>query len=265
MLARLVPLFSLLIVLSLLGTAGCLIVPISPFTKAPYPKATLDKLGQAGTTRNAVRAALGQPQAIRSGGRYWFYGHLRESVGIIAGTRSVVFEDFEWVGFEFDTNDRSIFVEYNDDEDGCLSNGICTDKSFLVLAPELAVMLAPIADDRAAKTSQPAPQECQLFFYHTPMSPRFITPMQLISVDGKKRGAINYKTFLLLPHPTGNATLKTGKTEIVVPCRPGENVYIQAAPHWPAKSDDDMWDDFSPVDSTTGETAIQSRRLALPY
>ncbi len=103
MLRALISLLSpLFLVILLFELPGCIIVPISPFTQAPYPQEVLQKLAKPGISRSEVRGTLGPPQAIRSGGRYWFYGNLRESVGVIAGTRSAVFNDFEWVGFEFD-------------------------------------------------------------------------------------------------------------------------------------------------------------------
>lgn len=255
----------LLLLVLLFDLAGCIIVPITPFTQAPYPPEVLQKLAKPGASRSDVRGALGPPQAIRSGGRYWFYGNLRDSVGIIAGTRSAVFEDFEWVGFEFDSSGRVVFMEHNDDAGGCLSNGICTEKAFLAFAPQVAIMTAPLADDLAAKSSQPSGAACQLFIYPEPMSPKFISPMLLIKIDGKERGAVDYHTFLMLPHSTGNVTIKAGSQEIIVPCRAGENQYIRATPQWPKDGKDDIWAEVVPVDAATGKNDLSARKLALPY
>lgn len=266
MLRALASLLSPLLLLALLfDLAGCIIVPISPFTKAPYPPDVLQKLARAGTTRNEVRTTLGPPQAVRSGGRYWFYGNQRESVGVIGGTGSAVFEDFEWLGFEFDPNGRVVFMEHNDAAGGCLSNGICTEKAFLAVAPSVAIMTAPTVDDATAKTAPPPADACQLFIYPEAMSPKLVSPMLLVKVDGKERGVVDYHTYLLLPHAPGNATIKAGKQEIIVPCRAGENQYIHAVPQWPQSRDDDIWAEVAPVDAAAGQTALQHRKRVLPF
>ena len=266
MLRALASLLSPLLLLALLlELASCIVVPISPFTRAPYPPEVLQKLAQPGTTRNQVRATLGPPQAVRAGGRYWFYGNQRESVGIIAGTGSAVFEDFEWVGFEFEPNGRVVFMEHNDDAGGCLSNGICTEKAFLALAPSVAILTAPTVDDTAAKTAPPPADACQLFIYPEAMSPKLVSPMLQVKVDGKERGVVDYHTYLLLTHPPGSATIKAGKQEIIVPCRAAENQYIHAVPQWPKTRDEDIWAEVVPVDAATGQAAVQNRKRVLPF
>jgi hypothetical protein len=198
--------------------------------------------------------------ATRAKGTYWFYASDRERWWLIGS--DVVMRDSEWVGIQFDDSGHVSFIDHNDDMHGCLSNGICHFYGLFSKQPSKLVITAPMSEDAAAKSHQARADECAVYLYHEPL-PWFggLAPAAF-SVDGKTRGFINDKTYLFLTHAIGEISISAYQFTMTTKCEEGNRLYIRAT-----KAMDWSWDtgeDLSPVDAAEGESAIRSRRLALP-
>jgi len=247
------------VLLLVLCGSGCVVIPLGPFTDAPYPPAVLQALLHDHADRNAVRRALGKPRAVKAGGRYWFYTSVRTVAGILGGSSGAVIDDYEWVMLEFDAAGRVVFLEYNDDKDGCLSNGICYLAGFL---GDQSVITAPAVQSAAAVSSQPGIDECVVYLYleETPWY-YSILPLQFF-IDGHPLGRVDEHSFLFMTHPAGTIRISAYQFDIAVPCTGGNRVYVRAV-----KAQDITWEngaDLAPVQETQGAADIHARRLALP-
>ena len=80
--------------------------------------------------------------------------------------------------------------------------------------------------------------------------------------DGSPEGVINYKTYLFLKHPPGDVFLEAYQFDIKKQCRKGERIYLKAVESWKSY---ETGKDLKLVDEGEGESAIRSRKLALPY
>ena len=236
-------------------------IPIGAFSKTPFPPKVLQRLAQKEADKNLVQEQLGNPCTVRDGGKYWFYSSWREVLGFI-GT-DLVFDDFEWLAVGFDVSDHVTFIEHNDSISGCLSNGICNYSGLLHTEPRLAVLSAPKADDQFAKSYQVSADECAIYIYMEPFPINWAgAPGMKLSIDGNKQGVINNKTYLFLTHSKGDIHIEAYQIGFTTHCRGEEKLYVKVTPSWKSY---DMAKDLSPVDPLTGEAAIRSRQLALPY
>jgi len=243
-------------------STGCapIPVPVKAFSKQPYPSEVLQRLAQKDADRTLVIQTLGNPRALRSAGRYWFYASIRDTVGFIGA--GVVFQDFEWLAVRYDDSDHVTSLEYSDDVSGCLSDGICNYSGLLYSNPSLAVLSAPRAEDERIKSYQVHVDECVLYVYQEPVSFKSASGPVVVSIDGKAQGVINYKTYLFLKHSPGYVHIGAYQFRITTQCRGGEKVYVKAVESW--KSFETGQGLFIVV-TTEGEAAILSRQLALPY
>lgn len=253
------PSWKLLAAVLLLPVSSCIIIPLDSFSKPAYPPEILQTLQQTRASRDQVIKALGKPVAIKAGNRYWFYTSSHEFIGIIGGTSSAVLDDYEWVMIEFNPAGQLTRLEYNDDLNGCLDDGICYLAGFLSAQP---VISAPQAANARARTFQPHSEECALYLYLEEL-PWYFGNLPLgFTVDGQVLGRIDQSSYLLLRHATGSVKIDAWQLSINVPCRGGERVYIQAS-----KALDWSWEtgqDLAPVSAPVGVAAIAQRKLALP-
>lgn len=245
----------------MLSCTGCIPipVPITAFTKPPYPPKVMQKLSQKDSNRDLVRQELGSPKAIKSSGQYWFYATARESLGFIGA--DLVITDYEWVAIQFNDVDRVIFIEHNDDIKGCLSNGICQFSGLFGTQPSKAVITAPSVNDIAVKSNRVLPDECAVYVFlkHHPF---LSVGSVMVFIDGKAQSIINDKTYLFQTHPAGEVSISAYQFNIATKCNGGERLYVRAD-----KALDWSWEtgkDLAPVDAIEGEAAIRTRRLALP-
>ncbi|MEZ4599590.1 MAG: hypothetical protein R2940_07360 [Syntrophotaleaceae bacterium] len=164
----LVRLCLLMLTLSLVN-AGCSVipVPIAPFTKRPYPQDVLENVGKKGTDKKLVLKILGNPKAVRSAGKYWFYASNRDMLGFIGS--DVVLQDFEWLAVHFDDLGQVDFLEKKESVDGCLSNGICNYSGLIYSNPSLAVLSAPKIEDEKSKFYKVSDRECAIYIYMEPV------------------------------------------------------------------------------------------------
>ena len=234
--------------------------PIGLFTKRLYSSEKLQILSRKDADRKLVRQTFGDPKAIRSAGKYWFYSNIREYLGFI-GT-DLVFQDFEWLAVRFDVADHVNFVEYNDSVNGCLSNGICNYSGLLYSNPSLAVLSAPRDEDEFIKSYKVGKDECAIYFYLEPFSFRPASGSVTFFVDGKPFGVTNYKTYLFIKQPPGEIHIGAYQFRITIQCRAGEKIYIKAVESWKSYK---RGKDLCPVIAAKGEKAIRSRKLALSY
>ena len=241
------------------GCAGCVVVPISAFTESPFPDTVLQPLLRDHADRNQVEKVLGKPRATKSGGKYWFYTSSREFLGIIGGNSSAVIDDYEWVMLEFDDAGRVALLEYNDDRDGCLSNGICYLTGFLSPQP---VISAPAVAAAAVQSYRPRTDECAVYLYLQDLPWYYGDLPVLFSIDGQAYGLTNDKGYLFLTHPAGEIRISAWQNSITLPCTGGDRIYVRAvkALDWSWKTGKDI----APVDPAEGEAAIRGLRLTLP-
>jgi len=239
---------------------GCLVVPIEPFTEAPYPDEVLAKLSRR-ADRGEVRRALGAPLATRAGDTYWFYASEVPVAGIIGGTTSTVLTRMEWVAIEFDDSGRVSFLGHSHDADACLANGICNHSSTLLRrAPAQAAITAPDILDAEAKAFVPR-DECAVYFHWVPAGIKRMSGSVVLAVDGKEYGASDYRSYLFLTHAPGLMHVKTLEVAADIECRAGEKVYVKGMNTWA-----EPWGSaLSRVGTAEGEAEIRGRRLALPH
>ena len=243
--------FSLVLALFL---SGCVILP----NKDPFPQQSISKLSSSYADKNLVRRLFGKPSSIKKGGEYWFYGKIREVVAILAG--GAVIEDYEWLAVQFDDQNRVRFYEFNDDNNGCLSNGICNLGGLIFGKIPGVVLTAPELDDFHAKNYQVRDNECAVYFYQKPIfSIRSANyPVSLV-MNNNVIGVINYETYLFFTHVPGEITFKSYQFEIQANCNAGEKLYLKVEEGWSVKEGKDL----STIASTAGELEIKKRRLAL--
>lgn len=265
---RLIRLYSTTSVCLILS--GCLVVPIGMFSKSPYPAEVRQKLSQSGADKKLVRKTLGTPSAIKSGGKYWFYTSARDSFGIVGSSSSSVFQDYEWVGVQFDEFDSVTFFEYNDDIPGCLSNGICLRK-YHSLSPQ-PVITAPKNEDTEAKSYQVKPDECVVYLFLKSLpwpgfGPGAAFPLKFFnkkigSTKGRSIGIADEETYLYLKYPRGEINISAFQFTTTTKCQGGEAFYIRAVvgKDWSQETGED----FSPVNNIDGKEEIRVRRRALP-
>jgi outer membrane protein assembly factor BamE (lipoprotein component of BamABCDE complex) len=243
-----------------LAVTGCtqIVAPLEPFTRTAYPDTILSPLRHDHADREQVRKALGEPRAVKAGGKYWFYTNSREFLGILGGNSSRMLDDYEWVMIEFDAASRVSALEYNDDLNGCLASGICYLAGFLSPQP---VITATASASAAASAYQPRADECAIYLYLETLPWFFGNLPVTFSIDGHARGRINDKSYLFLTHPAGAVRIDAYQLEISVPCAGGKRLYVHAT-----KARDWSWEtasELAQADATAGSSAIHERRLAL--
>ena len=81
-------------------------------------------------------------------------------------------------------------------------------------------------------------------------------------VDSNPEGVINYKTYLFLKHTPGDVLLEAYQFDIKKQCGKGERIYVKAVESWRSYETGKY---LKLVDEGEGESAIRSRKLALPY
>lgn len=240
----------------ILALSGCIVVPIA--SKSPYPPEVLDQFSRQGADRDLVRQTLGNPRVTKSGEKYWFYTNTRDQAWLIglAGPHiegGPIFPVSEWVMFEFDDAGRVTFYEYNNKNDGCLSNGICMTTFSIVVA-------APQAQDIAAKSYQAHSGECAAYIFLKPLPFLAAGAPLNINIDGLPRGTIDHETYLFVTHLSGELDVTAYDANVRVKCESGNRVYLRAerihAFDWAVS--------LSPVNVVEGEAAIRTQRLALP-
>ncbi len=213
--------------------------------------------------RKLVLSLFGKPTATKKGGEYWFYGDIRETVGVLAGTRSTTFWDYEWLAVQFNPQGDVTFHEFNDSASGCLSNGICNIYGLAdVTVTGKSVLTTPSGEDLDAKNYQVKDDECALYFYQEPIFHiRMANGPVDLTINDVRIGVINYETYLFLTHKTGELSLKAYQFTIHTQCNAGEKVYLRAEEYgWSVNEGKD----FAPVSAKLGEAEIKKRKLALP-
>lgn len=242
----------------ILALSGCIIVPVA--SKNPYPPELLNQFSKQGADRDLVGQILGNPTLTKSGGKYWFYTNTRDRAWLIGLTATQIqggsiFPLSEWVMVEFDDAGHVIFYEYNDKDDGCLSNGIC-------MTTFSAVVAAPQAQDMAAKSYKAHSDECAVYVFLEPL-PFLAREAPLnIDIDGQPRGTIDHETYLFLTHPSGEISVSANDSNVREKCEGGSRVYVRVERK--AITLFKMEISLLPVKAVDGEAAIHTRRLALP-
>jgi hypothetical protein len=243
---------------------GCIVVPLGELSKSPYPTEVRHKLSQKGTDKNLVRKTLGTPSAIKSKGRYWFDTNARDSLGVIGSSSSTVFQDYEWLGIQFDEFDFVTFFEYNDDIPGCLTNEICIQK-YNALGSQ-PVITAQKVEDTEAKSYLVKADECAVYLFLKFLPWPGIGPGQSFSLKffakGKSIGHSDEETYLFLKYPRGDISISAFQFTMTTKCLGGETQYIRAVVgrDWSKRNGEDL----SPVSADEGKAEIRARRLALP-
>lgn len=239
---------------------GCLVVPIEPFTGAPYSDEVLAKLSRR-ADRGEVRRALGAPLATRAGDTYWFYAREIPVVGIIGGTSSAVMTRLEWVAVEFDDSGRVSFLGLGRGEDACLANGICNHSGMLLKhAPTFAAITAPQIQDAEAKAFVPR-EQCAVYFYWVPAGVKRMSGPVALAVDGREHGVSDYRSYHFFTHAPGPVRVTAFEVAGDIECRAGEKVYVKGMNTW----EQPRGSAVLRVDVAEGEAEIRSRRLALPH
>jgi hypothetical protein len=235
--------------ISLVVLGGCVAVPLWVFTESAFKPDAIQKLKQPKTDKNAVLKLLGDPVSTKDQGRYWYYFNRRETWGVIGGTSSVVFEDYEWLAVEFDLSGYVVFVEKNV-ESKCLTNGMCVNGS------------APNKRDVEAKRYVPKNDECAVYLFLESLPWPFHAGVAKFSVGDKKLGSTSSKTYLFITHKAGSIDIGAYDLKMATHCVGGQRLYIKAN-----KKLDWSWetgDDLAPINLEDGVVEINQRQLALP-
>ena len=242
--------------------SGCVIVPVGAFTEAPFPAELRQKLAPGQADRTMVRQLLGPPTTHKAGGQYWFYARSRATWGVLAGTRSTVITDDQWLAVEFDAAGRVVFLEHGDDPDQCLSNGICMLWGLFSTQPSNTVMMAPRVQDETARNHQVSPDACAIYFFldSLPWLYKFATARFFI--NGQPLGRVNDKAYLFMTHAGGELRISAYQLRTDVPCEGGKKLYVKAV-----KARDgslETGQTLTLVGETEAEAALLTRKLALP-
>lgn len=232
----------------LLLTAACVIVPIGLFTDSVYSPEVLAKIPK-GSTKVLVRQILGPPDSEKDKGRFWFYFHWRDTIGVIGSPSGAVWGELEWLLVEFDAVGQVAFIERNK-YGNCASNGICPDGA------------AHAELDRQVRGYVVKPAECGVYLYLERLPWPLNTGTVQFRIDARAVSTVNPQTYLFVPHPTGEVGVAAYDLKIAMRCEGGAKIYIRAI-----KKRDMSWEtgeDLAPVSTVEGEKAIQARKLAMP-
>jgi hypothetical protein len=267
---------SLIMVSILMLLAGC--VPIPLFTSEPYSEEQFSNIKEGQTDRALVRKTFGEPQAVRLGGTYWFYGRSRPVmvVGLLdikSGGDAFTTNDYDWVAVSFDTNDKVLKLEHIDDKKGCTANGICLLEGLFGgeagtysqerLLQTWAIFSAPPHVDHKAKSFEVHNNSCSVYVY---LEGPLLTDQKVdITLNDKSLATINRKTYAFIEVPIGthkfsvtNVTKDT--TLFTLECSSPALFFVCARYNtwsWKITS-------FGAVDEEEGKHKVMTRRLVLP-
>jgi len=235
---------------------GC--IPLTPFFDDPLPKERLQGL-TIGASKEDVRSLLGSPQAIRDGGRYWYYGGIRPALAVL----NTAYDDYKWIEVEFDDASRLFHVEHYEAKWGCASSGNCllswgTDYGM----SNSAVITAPPALDEIAKQFLPPKDGCAVYVYY---DAGFLMPIYPIPVR------VNNETRWLNQDTYTRFEMMPGEAQIVFDgdrleaverwhCNVGEVTFTHLFSRWTDK----LTVYIESVDEAVSRKEILKRRLLLP-
>ncbi len=169
-------------------------------------------------------------------------------------------EDYEWLAVQFDNAGRVVFHEFSDDNQGCLSNGICHIKGLFSELESKTVLTAPAVLDDQARQYRARSGECAVYFYQQPKIRLRAAnyPVELF-VDNRLYGITSYETYLFFTRPAGNIRLGAYQFEMDLNCLSGKAYYIKVVEGWTVKEGESL----AIETDDAGIQAISKRRLAL--
>ena len=105
------------------GLSGCAI-PVAPFYDEPLPKEQLTQL-KAGASQDEVIHLLGEPNATRLNGKFWYYGATRPLVYLAGPNGGGPILDYNWTEVAFDDELRLQHADHYESKSGCARSGNC--------------------------------------------------------------------------------------------------------------------------------------------
>jgi outer membrane protein assembly factor BamE (lipoprotein component of BamABCDE complex) len=245
---------------------GCIVVPVAPFYDEPLPSKTLTEL-EPGASKDAVMTLIGVPHAIRSGGRYWYYGATRPALlaGVPIGQGiGGVFQDYKWIEIEFDDASKLLHIERQESKSGCARSGNCVLSFGLdphKMSDSAIIVAAPQQDERA-KQFQPPTDGCATYVYY---DAGFLLQGPIsVRVDDASRW-LDQNTYTRFEVKPGDVQIVTdpahSEGKASWHCMAGEISFFHLFSRW---SDRLVFTGHvEPVDETSGKEEILKRRLLL--
>jgi hypothetical protein len=246
---------------------GC--IPL--FFDEPFQKSDLDSL-VPGLDQQSIKEILGEPQAIRAGGKLWFYGKTRPVVLIIIPETGVTTEDYNWIELAFDDADKLAFVDVQEGKTGCTQSGNCLLWGAWTYAEQWesqimtgrAIIAAPDKQDADAKRFLPNKDMCSIYIYfdslHSTISRGFLKDDEaLIQVTDYPAFFLNRDTYVRVESFPGNILIKVLGAETGYLCEADKIDFLFI--HQPSLDFRDSH--FNWVDQSEGQKSISKRRLLL--
>lgn len=159
-------LLRLLFSIFILTITGCIAVPVNLFYDEPFQQEELNAL-VLGLDYEAVREILGEPHAVRDGGKFWFYGKTRPLIWLVGDGSDMTVEDYNWLELAFDESGKLLSLDFQEGKTGCSKNGNCLlwgawDNRTMT---DRAIFAAPEMKDISAKRLLSAVESCALYTY----------------------------------------------------------------------------------------------------
>ncbi len=255
------------VLLTSLVQFGC--IPL--FFDEPFQKSDLDSL-VPGLDQQSIKEILGEPQAIRAGGKLWFYGKTRPVVLIIIPETGVTADDYNWIELTFDDADNLASFDVHEGKTGCTQSGNCllwgawTDavQWESQIMTDSAIIAAPDKQDSDAKRFLPKHDMCSIYIYfdslHSTIARGFLKDYEAqILVTDNPTFFLNRDSYLRVESLPGNISVKVGHAETGYVCEADKIGFLFI--HQPSLDFSDLY--FNWVDQSTGHKAISKRRLLL--
>ena len=258
-------LLRILVLLTSLTQFGC--APL--FFDEPYQKAELNNLFP-GMDQQSIKEILGEPQAIRAGGKFWFYGKTRPVFFYLVKDGGGTVEDYNWIELAFDDAGKLAFFDVQEGKTGCTQSGNCllwgawvtSDKWESHVMTNLAIIATPDKEDFDAKQFLPNKNMCSIYVYFDSSTATIARvflqdDVAQIQVADKPAFVLNRETYFRVESSPGNLSVKvSNRGETSYSCEPEKIGFLFIHQEFKGLS-------YNWVDQSTGQKAISKRRLLL--
>lgn len=250
---------------SILLLSGCAI-PVAPFYDEPLPKEQLTQL-KAGASQDEVVHLLGEPQATRLNGKFWYYGATRPLVYLAGPNGGGPILDYNWIEVTFDDELRLQHADHYESKSGCARSGNCLlwgewDPVSYKMTDQ-AIFTSPPDQDTAAKKFDTPVNGCAIYVYCTSQTSFTARALLLdeiiaIGVGDTKTSWLNIDTYIRAEVPPGTVEISANRYfKKLWYCETNDIGYFWVQDKFSSP------DHIEEVDAVTGKKEITSRRLLL--